>query len=473
MTRFGVAPIVHAPKISLVEANQSPHPFVNSRARSLWRVVLLRVAMTLLISCASFAATPEDEKSAQQLGIKIEVVQQIRRSEGLTNQALQRLPADKLSRLLWRLNHPDLPRERAEFYLLQEADENGTVPAGTLRLAAQQLRQARKTLSKSTVAGLPTGTQVDPAFLSFGGGLEQGRWRSLGPDKVGGRTRSIVFDPANPDHFWVGSVSGGIWQTSDGGQHFSPVDDLMANLAVTSMVMDPTNPKTLYAATGEGVDGVSRGAGIFVTTDRVHWKQLPATATADFQYVNRLAISADGEVLFAACSQPEGMSSGGIFRSDDPLHQKWTRTNEGEFVDVKCHPTDGQKLIAATTDGRVVYSDKQGVGGSWKEVKHGNPWTSRVEVAYCRKNPAIVYASVDTNGGEIWRSEDNGQTFERRASELANDNAGPRELAYYLDGQGDYANCIWAGDPTNEDFFGRRTQPLSQHRWRQHLGGHQ
>ena len=87
----------------------------------------------------------------------------------------------------------------------------------------------------------------------------------MGPAKIGGRTRSLVFDPKNASHFWVGSVSGGIWQTSDGGQHFSPIDDLMASLAVACMAMDPNNPAILYAGTGEGVAdfGEARGGGIF------------------------------------------------------------------------------------------------------------------------------------------------------------------------------------------------------------------
>ena len=50
---------------------------------------------------------------------------------------------------------------------------------------------------------------------------------------------------------------------------WAPLNDFLANIAVTCMAIDPSNPNTLYAGTGEGffnADGV-RGAGMFKTTD--------------------------------------------------------------------------------------------------------------------------------------------------------------------------------------------------------------
>jgi len=389
----------------------------------------------------------DDEKTAKKFGISTETVRQIRESEGLRTETLQRIPPATIRRLVRRLQYPDLPRQRAEFRLLQDQNEKGEIPPDALRNALQQLRQSRKGLLKSTVAGLPVGTNIDPPRLfPLRGGLDRAGWTSLGPVNVGGRTRSIILHPSDPSCFWLGSAGGGIWQTTDGGKHFSPVDDFMASLAVTSMVMHPTNPNVIFAGTGEGVNGaVPRGAGIFLTTDGKHWNQIKATATTDFLYVNRLAISADGKVCFAATSNPE--SIGTIFRSDDKEHSLWTKTLEGQFVDVECHPTDSSKVIAATADGNVYYSEDGGKPERWQLSSHGNPWSGRVELAYCRKNPAIIYASVDINHGEIWRSKDGGKTFERRASQ-----ARPGDLAYYLDDQGYYDNCIWAGDPTNEDF---------------------
>ena len=68
---------------------------------------------------------------------------------------------------------------------------------------------------------------------------------------------------------WVGSVGGGIWHTENGGSSWAPANDFLANLAVTSMVLVPFFPDTMYAATGEGFRNVDniRGAGVFKSTD--------------------------------------------------------------------------------------------------------------------------------------------------------------------------------------------------------------
>src|SRR5205823_12952875 len=67
--------------------------------------------------------------------------------------------------------------------------------------------------------------------------------------------------------------------------------------------MDPTNSSVLYAGTGEGVfngDAV-RGAGIFKTIDGgLTWSQLASTATANFNFVNRLKVLSNGTTVLAA-----------------------------------------------------------------------------------------------------------------------------------------------------------------------------
>src|SRR6185369_7530739 len=40
-------------------------------------------------------------------------------------------------------------------------------------------------------------------------------WRWLGPGNVGGRIRSILVHPTKPDTIFAGSVSGGIWKTTN------------------------------------------------------------------------------------------------------------------------------------------------------------------------------------------------------------------------------------------------------------------
>ena len=88
-----------------------------------------------------------------------------------------------------------------------------------------------------------------------------GTWESIGPGNVGGRTRALLIDPINPDVMYAAAVAGGIWKTTNGGNSWTPLNDFLANIAVSCMAFDPSNSNTIYAGTGEGffnADGVRR-----------------------------------------------------------------------------------------------------------------------------------------------------------------------------------------------------------------------
>ena len=74
----------------------------------------------------------------------------------------------------------------------------------------------------------------------------------LGPGNIGGRIRAILIHPTTPTTMWLGSVGGGIWKTTNGGASWAPLDDFLPAIGVSCMVMDPANPETIYAGTGEG-----------------------------------------------------------------------------------------------------------------------------------------------------------------------------------------------------------------------------
>src|ERR1043166_6481712 len=131
-----------------------------------------------------------------------------------------------------------------------------------------------------------------------------GTWQSLGPGHVGGRTRAIIIDPVTPDTMYAAGVAGGIWKTTNAGASWSPLDDFMANIAVTALVFEQGNSSVIYAATGEcffNADAV-RGAGIFKSTDAgATWTRLASTNTVDFQFVNDIVVSnVNAQHIYAA-----------------------------------------------------------------------------------------------------------------------------------------------------------------------------
>ena len=103
-------------------------------------------------------------------------------------------------------------------------------------------------------------------------------WEETGAN-MGGRTRTIMFDPNDVDHqkVWAGGVTGGLWYTKDITEVDSlwmPVGDFWSNLAISCMAFDPNNTQTFYVGTGEAQTArviyrksSGLGAGIFKTDD--------------------------------------------------------------------------------------------------------------------------------------------------------------------------------------------------------------
>jgi photosystem II stability/assembly factor-like uncharacterized protein len=355
------------------------------------------------------------------------------------------MPDPAIQRALRRLSFPDLARVRETFRRRQQRDEQGLIPLGALLNAVSELDSTRhRTSTAPNVAGVPTGGRVRPSALLPGlAGLhDRAGWTSIGPGNIGGRTRSVLIHPTNPRLLFAGSVAGGIWRSDNGGDTWEPVDDFMANLAVSCIVMDPNNPDLMYAGTGEGffnLDSI-RGAGIFRCLDGTTWQQIPSTRGPEFQNVNRLALSSDGTVLLAATGY-------GLLRSDDPDRLVWTKALTIGMADVKCHPTNAQRAVAGGLSNGEAYYTLDG-GLTWKAATHATPWEGRVELAYARRRPATVYASVNVRSGEIWRSTNSGTSFTRRGS-LNIDG----DSANYLGDQGWYDNVLWASDPTNSNLL--------------------
>jgi hypothetical protein len=269
-------------------------------------------------------------------------------------------------------------------------------------------------------------------------GISPTSWTWLGPGNIGGRVRSLVIDPTTPSTWFAGSVSGGIWRTTNSGDNWAPVDDFMANLAVSTMVMHPGAPGTIYAGTGEGVGSADSltGAGIFKSTDGgLTWPQLPATAGPSFRFVNRLAMSPNGAVLLAA-------TRSGLFRSlDGGASFSLVLASPGGLglMDVEFHPTDSARAVASSRNGSAWRSTDG--GASWVAAS-GLPGAGRAEIAYAPSSPSTIYASVDVANGSLYRSDDGGASYSLVFNGTPD----------YLGGIGWYANLLWV-DPTNPAFL--------------------
>ncbi len=253
-----------------------------------------------------------------------------------------------------------------------------------------------------------------------------GRWEALGPGNIGGRSRTMLIQPDDPEIMYLGGVSGGIWKTTDGGTWWEPISDDLANIAINSMVMDPTDFQTIYAGTGEGyfredVRGTwlpLQGDGIFKTTDGgSSWFQLPSTRNSNFEWVNDLEISSlDSRRIYAA-------TRSGVWRSDD-AGLSWSQLHSedahGGCLDLALRTDTATDLLFAscgTLDQGTVYrnTDASTENGTW-EVVLSEAGMGRTTLAIAPSNQDIIYALAASHGGAfdmglfaVFRSEDGGR----------------------------------------------------------------
>lgn len=246
-----------------------------------------------------------------------------------------------------------------------------------------------------------------------GSSAEEFSWTSHGPGNVGGRIRAMVVHPTDTNTIYIGAASGGVWKTTDGGASWSPLKDLMENLAVNALVMDPSNPDILYAGTGEGFYNVDalQGEGIFKTTDAgASWTQLQSTLNNNFYFVNKLAIDANTGTLWAATRAGLFFSTNG----GDGFTQRML-TDNSNVTDIAISATNPAVILVAQglyQDGRIYRSGNGGNSFSQTFTRQG---IGRLVVAFSPSNPSIAYASgqdqstnqcgaflKSTNGGSTW-----------------------------------------------------------------------
>ena len=403
------------------------------------------VALLLVACCASGCSHgTTDEEVAKARGLTVELVGRLRNRRALSNKVALRLKEEDLRNEILAAERDELPEVSRAYGVAPDAAAARQPPMPAEAGGSQSFAAAATNAAPQDASVLDSGA---PSLAEAR--ANAARWKPLGPDNVGGRTRSIVIDPADTRRMWVGSAGGGVWLTGNGGQSYHALDDQMASLVISCMALSPTEPGTVYAGTGEDffltVRG-PRGAGILKIKEDGSWQQLKGTGGEDFKYVNRLAVSPDGKVLLAA-------TSNGLRRTTDEESGVWETFPEIGFrmAEVLFDPRDGSKAVAGGLEhGEVFFTED--AGKTWRAAEHqGVNWEGRVALTYARANSSIVYASIERSGpeikdgpmGEVWVSNDGGRSYVKKATLNESDGKSPS----YLGAQGRYDNLIWAGDP--------------------------
>lgn len=274
-------------------------------------------------------------------------------------------------------------------------------------------------------------------------------WVERGPGNVGGRTRSIVVHPSDPNVWLVAAVGGGIWKTEDTGQNWRCVTDDLPVLSATTLALCTSVPSVLYAGTGEGFyngDAII-GDGLFKSVDEGEtWQQLPSTVSNyNFRYINRVIVDPLNPDLVLAATNT------GLYRSENGGTDWEEVFNQDLRVQqIIANPLNFNTQFIAV-DGR--YDTGTYNGGIYKSTDAGQTWRyvseeiadhGRIEIAMAEADTSILYASpVNADAGLLgfFRSGDAGETW----TDFGN-------ATNWLGGQGWYDNALVVS-PLNPDII--------------------
>ena len=128
----------------------------------------------------------------------------------------------------------------------------------------------RKMLFASAASLLvtPAAAQTVPADTAAISGLAV---RNIGSATMSGRIAAVAGHRAADGKvtLLVGSASGGVWMSQDGGTNFKPVFDKQPVKSIGAVAIDPSNAHVMWVGTGESWtrNSVSVGDGVYKSTD--------------------------------------------------------------------------------------------------------------------------------------------------------------------------------------------------------------
>jgi photosystem II stability/assembly factor-like uncharacterized protein len=291
-------------------------------------------------------------------------------------------------------------------------------------------------LTAPLAAGLLTrvaaqqGGRVDPSLYS---GL---RWRMVGPFR-GGRVNGVTGVPGQPSVFYMGSVGGGVWKTTNAGRTWLPIFDSQPIASIGAVAVAPSRPDVVYVGTGEADmrSQISYGNGMYKSTDAGKtWTHIGLEPTRQIGKV--IVDPRDPNVVFvAALGHVYGANPDrGVYRTRDggaTWQKVLFKSNDVGAIDLAFDPGDPQTIYAALWNtrrppwsiyppsygpGSGLYKSTDG-GANWQQLTSGLPsdGLGRIGIAVAPTNRSRVYVIVDAMAGGLYRSDDAGATW-RQAS---------------------------------------------------------
>src|SRR6266403_5298219 len=304
--------------------------------------------------------------------------------------------------------------------------------------------------SAHNVIYVGTGEAAIRGDLTFGDGVyksvDGGRnWKNSGR-KDSRHIGALIVHPTNPDIVFVAALGHafgpnserGIFKTTDGGRTWRNVLSKDENTGGIDIVFDPHNPNILFAALWQArrepwyFSSGGPGSGLYRSIDGGEtWQHLEGNGLPD-GILGRIGVSvsrADPDRIYALIEAREG----GLFRSNDG-GDHWTRVNDDGrfrqrawyFSKVYADPQSADTVYVLNTG---LY--RSGDGGrtfSLLSATHGDHHGLWIDTQNAQRliNANDGGASVSTNGGKTWTTQNNQPTAQ--FYHVAVDNAFPYHI---------------------------------------------
>jgi photosystem II stability/assembly factor-like uncharacterized protein len=295
-------------------------------------------------------------------------------------------------------------------------------------------------IARNVAAQQSSAVRVDSETISGLGA------RNIGSAAMSGRVAAIdAMQEGQRITVYIGSASGGVWKSVNGGTTFKPVFDKQPVQSIGAVAIDPTNPKVVWVGTGEPWtrNSVSVGDGVYKSIDGgENWTNVGLKASERIAKI--LVDPTDTNTVYVAVPGKLWSDSDerGVYKTTDG-GKTWAKILKGANGSTGCSMISmdrrNPKTIYAgmwdfrrkgwtfrsggdgpeAPSGSGLFKSTDG-GASWVELDEKSvkglppkPW-GRVAVTVAPSKPEVVYAFIEAapprNG--LYRSDDGGRTWQ-------------------------------------------------------------
>ena len=202
---------------------------------------------------------------------------------------------------------------------------------------------------------------------------------------------SVLVDPRDPSHLYVGCSGGGTFESPDRGESWRPLNEAVeANFNPDPypeygqdphcMALHPLRPDRLYQQNHCGIYRLDRPA--------TRWERIGRNMPAEI-----------GDIGFGIVLHPRDPDTAWVFPMDGT--SVWPRTS-----------IDGKPALYCTRD----------AGATWQRQAKGLPreqaWYTVKRQAFCADAADPVGIYFGTTSGELWMSPNEGRSFRQIAAHL-------------------------------------------------------